>query len=134
MSETKTITCVACPKGCEVTIEYEGDEILDIRGNACPQGADYAREEFVAPTRVLPTTVAVENGALPLVPVKTTQPISLEIIHDAMKIIGKTKVKAPVKIGQVIVKNILETGADVVATRDLPKKVSQGGDKIEAKR
>jgi len=123
MSETKTLTCVACPKGCEVTVEYEGNEILDIKGNACPQGADYAREEIIAPTRILPTTVVVKDGALPLVPVKTTKPIPLEIIHDAMKIIGETKIKAPVKIGQVIVENILETGVDVVATRDLPKKV-----------
>jgi CxxC motif-containing protein len=123
MLEKQTITCVACPKGCEVTVEHDGDEIIDIMGNACPQGADYAKEEIVAPTRILPTTVRVKNGALPLCPVKTTKQIPLEMIHDAMEIIGEKEVEAPVKLGQVIVENILDSGADVVATRDLPKKI-----------
>ena len=123
MLEKKTLTCVACPKGCEVTVEHDGDEIIDIMGNACPQGADYAKEEIVAPTRILPTTVRVKNGALALCPVKTTKQIPLEIIHDAMEIIGAKEVEAPIKLGQVIVENILDSGADVVATRDLPKKM-----------
>lgn len=120
MIETKTLTCVACPKGCEVTIEYEGNEIIEIKGNTCPQGSAYAREEIVAPTRILPTTVLVKSGALPLVPVKTSKAIPLEVIPDAMKIIAELEVEAPVKMGDVILKNILETGADVVATRNLP--------------
>src|SRR6056297_79367 len=102
MLEKKTLTCVACPKGCEVTVEHDGDEIIDIMGNACPQGADYAKEEVVAPTRILPTTAKVKNGALPLVPVKTTRPIPLEVIHDAMEIIGEKEIEAPVKLGQII--------------------------------
>jgi len=123
MLEKRTITCVACPKGCEVTVEHDGDEVIEIMGNACPQGEDYAREEIVAPTRILPTTVRVKNGALPLCPVKTTKQIPLEKIHDAMEIIGAKVVDAPIEIGQVIVENILDTGADVVATRDLPKHI-----------
>lgn len=123
MLEKQTITCVACPKGCEVTVEHDGDEIIDIMGNACPQGADYAKEEIVAPTRILPTTVRVKNGALPLCPVKTTKQIPLEMIHDAMEIIGEKEVEAPVKLGQVIVENILDSGADVVATRNLNTKI-----------
>jgi len=123
MLEKTTITCVACPKGCEVTVEHDGDEIIEIMGNACPQGSDYAKEEIVAPTRILPTTAKVNGGALPLVPVKTTKQIPLEEIHKAMEIIGEQVVEAPVKLGQVIVENILDTGADVVATRDLPEKI-----------
>jgi CxxC motif-containing protein len=123
MLEKQTITCVACPKGCEVTVEHDGDEIIEIMGNACPQGADYAKEEIVAPTRILPTTVRVKNGALPLVPVKTTKQIPLEMIHDAMEIIGEKEVEAPVELGQVIVENILDSGADVVATRNLNTKI-----------
>jgi CxxC motif-containing protein len=123
MLEKQTITCVACPKGCEVTVEHDGDEIINIMGNACPQGADYAKEEIVAPTRILPTTVRVKNGALPLCPVKTTKQIPLEMIHDAMEIIGEKEVEAPVKLGQVIVENILDSGADVVATRNLNTKI-----------
>lgn len=121
MKETKTLTCVACPKGCEITVEYEGDEILDIDGNACPQGKSYAEEEIVAPTRILPTTIRVENGALALCPVKTTKQIPLEKMSEAMEVIGSKKIKAPIKMGEVLLENILDTGADIVATRDMPK-------------
>jgi CxxC motif-containing protein len=123
MLEKKTLTCVACPKGCEVTVEHDGDEIIDIMGNACPQGADYAKEEVVAPTRILPTTARVKNGTLPLVPVKTTKAIPLEVIHDAMLVIGKLEVEAPIKVGDVLIENILDTGADIVATRNLNTKI-----------
>ena len=123
MLEKKTLTCVACPKGCEVTVEHDGDEIIEIMGNACPQGSDYAKEEVVAPTRILPTTAKVKNGALPLVPVKTTKPIPLEVIHDAMAVIGDVEVEAPIEVGDVIIKNILDTGADIVATRNLDSKI-----------
>ena len=123
MLEKKTLTCVACPKGCEVTVEHDGDEIIEIMGNACPQGSDYAKEEVVAPTRILPTTAKVKNGALPLVPVKTTRPIPLEVIHDAMAVIGNVEVEAPIEVGEVIIENILDTGADIVATRNLDSKI-----------
>lgn len=125
MKETKTLTCVACPKGCEVTVEFEGDEILDIKGNACPQGKSYAEEEFVAPTRILPTTIRVENGVLALCPVKTTKQIPLEKMERAMKIIGAKKVEAPIKLGDILIENILDTGADIVATRDMPKDIKK---------
>jgi len=123
MLEKQTITCVACPKGCEVTVEHDGDEIINIMGNACPQGEDYAKEEIIAKTRILPTTVKVKNGALPLCPVKTTKQIPLELMDKAMAKIGEKEIEAPLKIGQVIIENILDTEADVVATRDLPKKI-----------
>lgn len=123
MSKRKTLTCVACPKGCEITVEYEDDEILEILGNACPQGANYAKEEIVAPTRILPTTIKVKNGALPLCPVKTTEQIPLELMHQAMEIIGEKKIEAPIAMGDILIENILDTGADIVATRDMPKEI-----------
>lgn len=123
MKETKTLTCVACPKGCEITVEYEDDEILDIKGNDCPQGESYAKEEIVAPTRILPTTIKVKNGALPLCPVKTTKQIPLENMFAAMKIIGEKEIDAPIEMGEVLIENILDTGADIVATRDMPEEI-----------
>lgn len=118
----KNITCVACPKGCNIRIEYEGDKIIEISGNTCPQGAEYAQNEIIAPSRILPTTVIVEGGILPLVPVKTSKPVPLNIIFNCMEKVGQIRVKAPVKLGDVILKNIFNTGADLVATRDIPSK------------
>lgn len=118
----KKLSCVCCPKGCEIKIEYEGEKIYKIIGNECSQGADYARQEIVSPSRILPTTVIVEGGILPLVPVRTSKPVSLDKIFDCMKQIAKVRVKAPVKMGDIVLENIFNTGADIIATRDIPAK------------
>lgn len=122
MTNKKTLTCVTCPKGCEIRVEFEGERLLEVAGNACAQGEEYAREEIVTPVRVLPTTVRVQGGILPLVPVKTSKPIPRDLIFQCMEEIGKVEVEAPIRLGDVMIENILGTGADIVATRDLAKK------------
>ncbi len=117
MSESKVLTCVSCPKGCEIKVEFEDEKIIEIIGNSCPQGEDYAREEIISPVRILPTTVKVINGILPIVPVKTTKAISLELVDQAMREISRVKVEAPIETGQILYQNLLDTGIDVVATR-----------------
>ncbi|MFW5955824.1 MAG: DUF1667 domain-containing protein [Halorhabdus sp.] len=119
---TKTIemTCVACPMGCDLTLEVEDGEILSIEGNACPKGLDYAKEEYRNPTRILPTTARVTGGVLPLVPVKSAEPLPKPKLEEAMREIATVEVEAPVELGDVIVENVVGTGVDIVATRDLP--------------
>ncbi|WP_027340105.1 DUF1667 domain-containing protein [Halonatronum saccharophilum] len=113
------ITCISCPIGCEVSLEVENDEVLNISGNKCPRGKSYVEGEYFNPTRILPTTVRVKGGVLPLVPVKTAKPIPKALLEEAMKELAKIELEAPVKLGQVVIKDILATGVDVVATRDL---------------
>lgn len=112
----KDLTCVACPLGCSITVEYEGAEVLSVTGNTCKRGDAYARTEIVNPTRSIASTVKVNGGVHPVVPVKTSCAIPKTMIFDCMKEINAVSVDAPVKIGQVIIANVLGTGADVVAT------------------
>lgn len=95
------------------------NEKIVVRGNECKRGEDYARNEFHLPVRGLTTTVRVRNGELRIVPVKANQPIPKEKIMECMEYLRKVEVEAPVKIGQVIVKNILGLGVDIIATRNL---------------
>ncbi|ACL69569.1 DUF1667 domain-containing protein [Halothermothrix orenii] len=123
---TRNIICIRCPKGCRMTVESNDKKIGSISGYGCPKGLEYAKEEFLNPTRILPTTVRIVNGELPLVPVKTADPIPREMINDAMKEINKVTVKAPVKLGQVIIKDLAGTGVKLVATRSIARKVENG--------
>ncbi|WP_282580181.1 DUF1667 domain-containing protein [Natroniella sulfidigena] len=116
------ITCISCPVGCDVEFEVVEDEIKSIEGNRCPKGKKYVRNEYFNPTRVLPTTVRVTGGVLPLVPVKTEEAIPKELLEVAMKELAKVELQAPVKLGDVVIENILDTEVNVVATRDLAKK------------
>lgn len=112
----KTITCTACPLGCEISVAMEDGKITDISGYTCHRGEAYARAEATDPRRTLTTTVRVQGGGSPLVPVKSQKPLPRGMLFDGMKEIKRAAVKAPVGIGDVIIKNILGTGIDIVAT------------------
>lgn len=116
------IVCIVCPKGCRMQVESNHGEIKNISGFSCPKGKEYAEKEFTHPTRVLPTSVRVKHGELPLVPVKTNGAIPKESLLPAMREVAKVQIEAPVCIGQVIVENIMGTGIDIVATRDILRK------------
>ncbi len=114
----RDITCIACPLGCEIKVEDTEKGYL-ITGYTCLRGKDYALQEVTDPRRILTTTVAVEGGVLPLLPVKTDKAIPKDMIFKCMEEINKIKVKAPISLGDVILENILNTGANLVACRNL---------------
>lgn len=115
---TKELICVACPLGCGLTVELENDEIVSVTGNTCPRGKAYAVTELTNPTRMLTTTVKVKGGRLPMVPIRTSAPIPKGKMFDIMKEINKVEIDAPVKVGQVIIEDVLSTGIDVIATNE----------------
>lgn len=109
----KKLTCVECPKGCEITVTLNGDKIENVQGNECPRGKKYAESEVVCPVRVLTSTVKCSSGEM--VSVKTDKPIKKSEIFDLMKIINGITVESPVKIGQIIFKDITD-GVNLIAT------------------
>ena len=112
----RELTCVACPLGCAITVEYNDTEVLSVSGNTCKRGDAYARTEIVNPTRSLATSVRVNGGVHPVVPVRSNKPVPKKLMFECMKAINAVSVDAPVEIGQVIIKDILGTGADIIAT------------------
>ena len=114
----RDLICVACPLGCPITVEYEGTEVFSVTGNTCKRGDAYARTEVVNPTRSLATSVKVNGGIHPVVPVRSSQPVPKSMMFECMKVINAASVDAPVQIGQVIIPNILDTGADIIATNN----------------
>jgi len=124
----REMVCIRCPKGCRMTVEYEGNKVLKVTGNSCSKGKAYAIDEITKPVRIVTSTIKVDGGELPVVPVKTDKAIRRNLIFDVMAEIYKAEVKAPVKEGQVILKNPAKCGADVVATLELGK-VENAGNK-----
>lgn len=116
MSEIKKYTCVVCPKGCSLVVEKSNGEIK-VTGQKCPRGEVYGKTEMTDPRRVITSTVAVTGGKEPVTSVKTTQGVPKGQIFDVMSTINSVKLKSPCKRGDVIIKNINGTGADLVVTR-----------------
>jgi CxxC motif-containing protein len=117
--ERKELTCIGCPMGCQITVELENGEILSVTGNTCAIGDRYARNEVIHPERTVTSTAVVDGGDKPRVSVKTAGNIPKDKIFECMKAIDAVRVKAPVHIGDVIIKDVVGTGVDVVATRNI---------------
>lgn len=113
----KELICINCPRGCHLKV----DENLNVTGNTCPRGETYAKAELTHPTRTLTSTVAISSLEETRLPVKTNSPLPKELIFKAMDEINKIKVNAPIKIGDIIIKNILNSGVDIVATKNILK-------------
>ena len=122
MKSQKQLTCTVCPIGCSNTVTMEDGKINDISGYTCKRGLSYAQAECTDPRRTLTTSMKLTGGTLPLVSVKTKDPIPKRLLFDAMAVVNRTPVPAPVRIGDVLIKDVLGTGIDVVATRNVPKK------------
>ncbi|MBA7550270.1 hypothetical protein ES705_42780 [subsurface metagenome] len=120
----REFTCIICPNGCLIKVEYEGMNIANIKGDECPKGKDYVKNEITNPLRVFTGSVLVENGDFSLVGVKTPVPIPKKYLKKVGEITRRIKVEAPVTIGQIVSFNLLNKNIDLVATRKIEKKKS----------
>lgn len=116
----KKMICIVCPKGCHLTVRDESDG-YSIEGNDCEKGYDYAMKEMENPTRVITSTVKIEGAHICRLPVKTASDIPKGMVKDAVVLLKDVVVQAPVKVGDVIYDDILDTGVPFVATRSLDR-------------
>jgi CxxC motif-containing protein len=113
----KELICIVCPMGCHLEVDVEND--YKTTGNKCPRGAIYAKKELTAPTRVITSTIKITGGVHNRVPVKTNGDIPKELGPRCMELINVLSVESPVKVGDIVAKNIFNTGVDLVITRDM---------------
>lgn len=114
----KEIICITCPKGCHLKVDEEHD--YAVTGNSCPRGAQYGKNELLHPVRTVTSTVCVTGAAISRLPVKTDRPLPKEKMFQCMALLDGVCVQAPVRVGQVILSDVLGTGVNVVATKTLP--------------
>lgn len=123
--ETLRFNCTTCPSECLLTVEVERDandalvEVHSVTGNSCPRGEKFAHQELTCPMRVLTTTVAVSGGDEALLPVRTAEAIPLALHAQAMDLIRGLVVNAPVRMGDVVLPNLLDTGTGLIASMDI---------------
>jgi CxxC motif-containing protein len=122
-----SFVCINCPLSCSLELTEENGEVLEVTGNDCKVGARYAEEEFRDPRRVVTTTVPVREGILPLLPVRTEKTIPKRLVADAVRMLAGVVVEAPVHGGQVVYRDIMDTGVDVIASRDLARNGGKSG-------
>ena len=112
----KEYICINCPLSCDLTLTDENGE-LSVSGNTCKRGEDYAKNEYRNPVRMLTTTVQLENADSRLLPVISSGMIPKEMIQKCLECLYSISVTAPVKSGEIVYKNILDTGIDILAAK-----------------
>ncbi len=117
MTFEREITCIICPIGCKILVTNEEMKRGVIKGNKCKKGIEYARNEILNPRRILTSSIRVYGGEWPLVSVKSSNPVPKEKIFTILEALHKTTIQAPIKSQQCIIKNVANTGVDIIATK-----------------
>ena len=115
----KKITCIECPKGCGLSVDIENCRVISVSGEKCPRGKEYAIIEVENPTRVLTSTVVALGLSVRMIPVRTDSSIPKAMLLKAMAEIKKIKITKPIRAGDVIARDLLHLGANLIATRDV---------------
>lgn len=115
----RRLTCIVCPMSCVGEVEIADGQIVRMVGFTCKRGQEYAKNEVTAPKRVLTTTVRINGGFLPLLPVVSQTPLPKEKIIECARCLANITVKAPVREGDAVCKDILGLGVDMIASRDI---------------
>ena len=125
MEETIKILCITCPKGCSLEVARDGDTVVKVVGSGCKRGPDYVRRELVDPRRMVATSVKIKNGVHPLLPVYTSAPFPKGRIMEMQAALRTVEVTAPVKTGAIVIENILGTGINILASREISQNIER---------
>ncbi len=115
--ENREFTCIICPRGCRLLVTGDGE----VTGNFCLRGEKYGKEEMLDPKRTLTSSILVKGGNYRLCPVKVIPAIKKGLMERAMEEIKNLKITAPIKLHQIIIKDIAGSGCDLVATGEVDR-------------
>lgn len=115
---TKEMICTVCPNGCHLAVEIKEDGTAGaVEGARCDRGRAFAKQEVLCPQRVLTSTVVVHTGEGDrLLPVRSSGAFALNLHLKVMELLRHTGANAPVKMGDVVIPNVLGSGTDIIAS------------------
>ena len=115
------VICIVCPLGCRGKVMTKESGEVTFEGYGCKEGKKYAKAEATESVRIFTATVITESKKRPLLPVKTDKAIPKDKLKQCMRVLARVIARPPVRVGQVIAPNILDTGANIVSTGELPR-------------
>jgi len=118
LSKELELICIVCPMSCTLKVRVT-DSNIEVSGNQCIKGVDYAKQEVVNPVRHVMTVARVRGGDFQTVSLITSKPVPKACIEKVMEVSAQLELEAPIELGQVVVKDIC--GANLVATRRVKK-------------
>lgn len=127
MEAVRSLICIICPVGCKLNITVTENGSLAIAGNCCEHGKMYAEEETLKPVRMLTTTIWIKNGETERVPVRTNKALPKKEIPEYMQRIKKLQIEAPVKVGEVLARDLFDSDVCLIATKNVARRNDSEG-------
>ena len=112
------VVCVRCPRSCLISVLVEDGSVKGVEGHGCLLGVEYAREEVANPKRVVCSTIRLVGSRYPRLPVRTAEPVPKSKVKEIVEALRGLTVRAPVRRGEVVVRDSAGTGVDVIAEMD----------------
>jgi CxxC motif-containing protein len=119
--EKKHFTCVICPVGCEIDVELQNGNVVSINGSKCQKGKEFVLQELEEAMRILTTTVSIKGAKWAMLPVRTDKPIPKRLLFKVIEQLADIELRAPVKMYDVVLKDVADTDATVIATRNMKR-------------
>jgi CxxC motif-containing protein len=120
---SEKVICVTCPKGCTLIVTRDGQTVIDVE-SGCKRGHDYAQQELTDPRRMVASSVRLKGGLHPLLPVYTSAPFPKPRIPELLSLLRKVEITTPVNLDQVVLENVLGTGINIHASREMKEIVN----------
>lgn len=120
----KQCICHKCDEKCILDID-ECNGSIKVMGNLCERGIKFAKLEINNNNKaVLTTLVRIKGAEYDVVPVKSNKPLDKSIWIECSKALSRLHVGAPIKCGDIVCTNILNTGVDIICTKNMNKRSS----------
>jgi len=119
-AEKSHFVCVVCPIGCEIDVVHDSGRIISMEGNKCEKSEEFVSQELIEPMRILTTTVRIQGARWAVIPVRSDKAVPKRLFPRIMKQLRRIKLQAPVNMLEVVEKDIVFTGANIIATRTMP--------------
>ena len=120
--EKRHFVCVVCPIGCEIDVVYDGGKIISMEGNKCEKSEEFVTQELIEPMRILTTTVRIQGARWSVIPVRSDKAVPKRLFPRIIKQLRRIRLQAPVNMLDVVAKDIVGTGDNIIATRTIPRK------------
>jgi len=89
---------------------------MDVEGNKCDKGREFAAHEMDNPSRTLTTTVRTKFPGVPVISVRTAGEIPRTKLAEAMKELCEVIVETELNCGDTVLEDVAETGVSVIIT------------------
>ncbi len=123
MAETKELTCIGCPMGCQLEVEMDGTGVTKVTGFLCKKGELYAKKEVTDPRRIVTSIIPVIGGDSDMVSVKTQSDIPKSKMRDCVIALKGLTVTAPIQIGDILLENVCGTNVCIIATKAVGRRI-----------